>query len=324
MLKNKKSLASMSVLFTILFSSIGAQETLAAFTYSDWMKDIPDSRKLAELSIPGTHDSGTFRLTESIKSVWSKTQEHDFRYQMDHGVRFFDIRGCVEDNNTIVLYHGPIFLHVTLHEFIEDAKSFLKDYPSETIIMSLKEENKSGGNDAFATTFENQYFRDPIFLKTEGNITLEDSRGKIVLLRRYSGSRMAGGFRDFVWKNNETFTSRVNGHMKVTVQDKYNVTYEKKKEAIDSMLNETIADATNSEHIHINFTSLSSGGAAWSSPYYYASYLNSFAASKVKHENLKKPGAKAGWVVMDYLGDRWDPKLSERVILANFPSFPLR
>ena len=49
-----------------------------------------------------------------------------------------DIRGRLTDDNTIVLHHGPLYLYVTLHEFINEAKQFLKDNPSETIIMSLK------------------------------------------------------------------------------------------------------------------------------------------------------------------------------------------
>ncbi|EON73549.1 phosphatidylinositol diacylglycerol-lyase [Lysinibacillus sphaericus OT4b.31] len=325
-LKSKNVIASMCVLFTVLFSSVGAHQTsLAAserdnINLSEWMREIPNSNTLAEISIPGTHDSGTFRLEDPIKSVWAKTQENDFRYQMDHGVRFFDIRGRVTDDNTIVLHHGPIYLYVTLQQFINEAKEFLKSHPSETIIMSLKEEYESmpGAKESFAKTFENMYFGDSIFLKTEGNITLGDSRGKIVLLRRYSGSTMTGGFKNFGWKDNATFTSTTNGNVKITVQDKYNVNYEEKKAAIDSMLKETVLNKDNPNHIHINFTSLSSGGTAWSSPYYYASYLNSISAAKVRLDHLKNLDTKAGWIIMDYIGDRWDPKLYEEIIRANF------
>lgn len=329
-LKSKKVIASICFFFTMLFSLGGVHLTsLAAseqnnINLSEWMREIPNSRALAEISIPGTHDSGTFRLEDPIKSVWAKTQENDFRSQMDQGVRFFDIRGRVTDDNTIVLHHGPVYLYVTLQQFINEAKEFLKSHPSETIIMSLKEEYESmpGAKESFARTFENKYFGDSIFLKTEGNITLGDSRGKIVLLRRYFGSTMTGGYKNFAWKDNATFTSMTNGNVKITVQDKYNVNYEEKKAAIDSMLKETALNKDNPNHIHINFTSLSSGGTAWSSPYYYASYLNSITAAKVRLEHLKNLETKAGWIIMDYIGDRWNPKLHEEIIRSNFRNLP--
>ncbi|BAR87680.1 1-phosphatidylinositol phosphodiesterase (plasmid) [Bacillus thuringiensis serovar tolworthi] len=40
---------------------------------SDWMRKIPDSWTLAQISIPGTHDSGTFKLKDPIKVTWAKT-----------------------------------------------------------------------------------------------------------------------------------------------------------------------------------------------------------------------------------------------------------
>lgn len=324
MFKNKKLIAIMCIAITVFLFPFSIQVTFATseqqnINFSEWMREIPNTRTLAEISIPGTHDSGTFRLEDPIKSVWAKTQEHDFRYQMDHGVRFFDIRGRVTDDNTIVLHHGPVYLYVTLLQFINEARAFLESHPSETIIMSLKEEYDPmpGARESFAKTFENQYFNDSIFLKKEGNINLGDSRGKIVLLRRYSGGTMTGGFRNFGWRDNATFTSMTNG-VKITVQDKYNVKYDEKKAAVDSMLNETVANKKSNDHIHINFTSLSSGGTAWSSPYYFSSYLNNYTAARVRLENLKIPGTKVGWIVMDYLGDRWNPKLYEEIIRANF------
>ena len=324
MLKNKKFLVSIIALLTIYSTFFDSKLTFADtkernIDFSEWMRYIPDSRTLAEMSIPGTHDSGTFKLEDPIKSVWAKTQEYDFRYQMDHGIRFFDIRGRVTDDNTIVLHHGPIYLYVTLSEFIDKAKSFLKSHPSETIIMSLKEDYEPipGAKQSFVKTFEKQYFEDPIFLKKQGKISLGDARGKIVLFRRYTGSEMTGGFPNFWWKDNATFKA-VAGDYKLTVQDKYNENYDTKKNAIEDMLEETGENESDSNHIHINFTSLASGGTAWSSPYYYASYLNSDTANKVRLKNLLFPGSKAGWVIMDYVGDRWDPKLYEEVVRANF------
>ena len=283
--------------------------------WSKWMQPIPDETPLSRISIPGTHDSGTFRLQDPVKQVWGMTQEHDFRYQMDHGVRIFDMRGRLTEDDTIVLHHGSIYLYVTLHQFINEAKTFLKENPSETIIMSLKKEyeDMEGAKDTFINTFEKNYFDDPIFLKTEGNIKLGDARGKIVLLRRYVGSNETGGYPNFYWPDNKQFTSDITNDLKVTVQDKYNVGYDEKLESIKSTIDQANEGNQDPNHIYINFTSLSSGGTAWNSPYYYASYLNPEVAKYIK----QKSPQRVGWIIQDYIGDKWSPALYQEIIKSN-------
>jgi hypothetical protein len=33
---------------------------MKAISSADWMGELPDSKRISELSIPGTHDSGTY------------------------------------------------------------------------------------------------------------------------------------------------------------------------------------------------------------------------------------------------------------------------
>ncbi|MCU5281717.1 hypothetical protein P4V71_29590 [Bacillus thuringiensis] len=87
-------------------------------------------------------------------------------------------------------------------------------------------------------------------MKTEGNITLGDLRGKIVLLGRYSVGTINGGFGNFRWRDNEKFTSITNGNEKRTVQAKYNVKYDEKQAVIDSVLSETIANPANPDQFY--------------------------------------------------------------------------
>lgn len=304
-------------------TKLDTQATLAisenqSINFSKWMSKIPDSKTLAQISIPGTHDSGAFR---SDVIAWAKTQEQDFRQQLNHGVRFFDIRGRVTDDDTIVLHHGPIYLKVTLRQFINEAKDFLKSNPSETIIMSLKEEYEAmeGATYSFPDTFEKYYFGDSIFLKKGGNITLGDARGKIVLLRRFSGGKMTGGYGNFWWGDNRTFTSTTNGNITVKVQDEYDVSREKKRKAIAELLMEA-SRSYDSNYIHINFTSLATD--IWSTPSSFAKQLNPFAASDVRFYNVLYPGSKVGWVIMDFINDEWSPILYQQVINANFEYWP--
>ena len=149
--------------------------------------------------------------------------------------------------------------------------------------------------------------------KTEGNIKLGDARGKIVLLKRYSGSNESGGYNNFYWPDNETFTTTVNQNVNVTVQDKYKVSYDEKVKSIKDTMNETMNNSEDLNHLYINFTSLSSGGTAWNSPYYYASYINPEIANHIKQKNP----ARVGWVIQDYINEKWSPLLYQEVIRAN-------
>ncbi|WP_279257523.1 hypothetical protein [Enterococcus faecalis] len=91
------------------------------------------------------------------------------------------------------------------------------------------------------------------------------------------------------------------------VQDEYNASYSWKKFGVQSFIDRT---QSSEQEIFLNYVSLSSGRTAWSSPYYYASYLNSYTG-----DYLEKTGA--GWIAMDYSGGRWSPNLTNKVIRKN-------
>lgn len=104
----------------------------------NWMSKLDESKHLTEINMPGSHDSGSFTLTDPVKSVWAKTQGKDYLTQMKSGVRFFDIRGRASADNMISVHHGMVYLHHELGKFLDDAKYYLSAYPNETIVMSMK------------------------------------------------------------------------------------------------------------------------------------------------------------------------------------------
>ena len=89
-----------------------------------WMNDIFPCllyRKLSEIGIPGSHDSGTYAFTFFEDGGFATTQDEDFTHQLNDGMRAFDIR--VEYNATGAegpgwyVYHGPIVSSLlTLHD----------------------------------------------------------------------------------------------------------------------------------------------------------------------------------------------------------------
>ena len=47
-----------------------------------------ESKHLTEVNMPGSHDSGSFTLTDPVKIGLAKTQGKDYLTQMKSGVRF--------------------------------------------------------------------------------------------------------------------------------------------------------------------------------------------------------------------------------------------
>ncbi|KAK2613905.1 hypothetical protein N8I77_000776 [Diaporthe amygdali] len=112
----------------------------------EWMARIPDQTSLADLSIPGTHDTETFDL---VNNTVYQCQNHDLKTQLRAGLRYFDIRGrLVIDETTggeeaapvIGIFHAQVYTGYTLEDVLLTLYDFLDQHPTEGIIMRLKQE----------------------------------------------------------------------------------------------------------------------------------------------------------------------------------------
>ncbi|WP_420571564.1 phosphatidylinositol-specific phospholipase C domain-containing protein [Kordia sp.] len=157
----------------------------------NWMSNLSNSKKLININIPGTHDSGT----HGTVVPFAKTQSWSVERQLNNGIRFLDIRlsksakipGVSEFllANIFILKHGvaPVggtFVDAVLVPVYE----FLRKNPQETVLMSIKSEEST-----FKITSDDMkefaalsYFYD--HKKDIKNVELGDVRGKIVLLNR--------------------------------------------------------------------------------------------------------------------------------------------
>ena len=57
-----------------------------AWTGNNWMSELPDNAYVAQVSIPGTHDTATGHGT--TMDTYSKTQEITIDQQLELGIRF--------------------------------------------------------------------------------------------------------------------------------------------------------------------------------------------------------------------------------------------
>ena len=69
----------------------------------DWMKNLPDNIYISQLSIPGTHDSGTGNGV--ALAAFSQCQDIPVSQQWAAGIRAFDLRPKVKGSYINIL-HG--------------------------------------------------------------------------------------------------------------------------------------------------------------------------------------------------------------------------
>lgn len=104
---------------------------------SSWMDDIPDDVLVTALSVPGTHDSGC--IDGPIE--FAKTQNLDIAEQLKAGIRFLDIR-LAHYQDDLHVHHDVIYMGKTYKDVLEVCTDFLVRHPSETILMSVSEEDR--------------------------------------------------------------------------------------------------------------------------------------------------------------------------------------
>ena len=59
------------VVMSGLYHSAHASDSLSK-SPENWMSKLDESKHLTEINMPGSHDSGSFTLTDPVKSVWAK------------------------------------------------------------------------------------------------------------------------------------------------------------------------------------------------------------------------------------------------------------
>lgn len=216
----KQSVIGCSIAFMAFLSSVLAFTHLSNAEKLDhaskeWMAEIDDSKYLSELSLPGTHDSGALY---SIGDLAGICQDFTIEKQLRAGTRFLDLRLELKGNSLKVV-HGIVDERDTFENVVGVCKEFLESYPSETIVMSIKEENVND-NGKFTEVLESRIQKNPDLWYTGSDIpTLGEARGKIVLLCRYKNNTLGVNLYNG-WANNATFDINV-GTSTYHIQDHF-------------------------------------------------------------------------------------------------------
>ena len=211
---------------------------------SNWMSKVDDNTKIVNLSLPGSHDSGA---THSIADVAGKCQDSSIYEQLKMGVRFFDLRlQLVNDEFKIV--HSFVDQKLLFKDVISDLYNFIKENPSEFLLVSIKKEESSINSTLDfkdAIDLEINKYLDVIQKENKLPSLLKEARGKIYILSRFNGEIGIPAY--YGWNDDCSFKMD-----DIYIQDNYNIqSIDEKK--ID-ILN-TIDYANNNDDLVINFTS---------------------------------------------------------------------
>ncbi|NQY65349.1 MAG: phosphatidylinositol-specific phospholipase C [Alteromonadaceae bacterium] len=236
-------------------------------TTKNWMSNLTGSITIDQLSIPGTHDSGTSKVTGPFKGA-ALTQNFDITRQLNDGIRFLDIRVKHTDISIepLQIFHGVIGCNISFGDVLNDCIKFLKENHHETIIMLINaasDEDKDIQN-SFDYYLEQQPYKDLFYLEPKLP-TLAGLRGKIVLFRRfqgYGGVDLSSG-----WEVNSTFTLVTPDGVEFKIEDQYKEddTTVKLKAVTDNI--ESAINKSSDGVIYITYNSISQG---LHTPYQYA------------------------------------------------------
>ena len=292
-----------------------------------WMSHVDGHKYLDELSIPGTHDSGTCSVDNDTEPQSSqvKCQQDYIPTQLLEGIRYFDIR--LGKGNDPGICHGDFYLfkkdgnYLHLSDVIGYFKTFLNENPSEALIMLASRGNDEATDESITTAFAKVMADNPDLFYTSSHVpTLGEVRGKIVLLRRF---RLDGNSVDgHTWGLNLTeWDDKIKAHSdsttmclvqdargfeaagetgdkepyctKVYAQDKYKLTGTDKLSWVDNALKETTGRTRNKVYV------VDDDGAevpvqerCWSINYTSCTGLshggNPFTSARVVNEHLYK------------------------------------
>lgn len=285
---------------------------------NNWMQDIEDNRLVCKMSIPGTHDTAA-----DSGNGWVKTQDKNIEQQLNSGIRFFDIR-LVHDNGVLKLCHGSHTFNTTFdRDVLKTTAEFLKEHPSETVIMTIKrdddKDHDGGTKYRFALTkaLEGDKALTPYMVKSfRSDFTLGDLRGKMLIISRDGWITTPSG-KVTSWSNNASFSSSIestNGSSTtIHVEDHYKSWASDKVSYVAQNVRKAQAAFSGPQNDwFITFTS-STGGWGIETPANTTNQIDRDVNNVLKgDENFRTSGILvfnfAGW---------WDDMLTHSVIRLN-------
>lgn len=294
-----KRIAIILCIMCIAILSVLPPKSISHNESSRWMEQIEDSQKITELSIPGSHDAGA---THSIADVAGKCQSLSIASQLNIGIRFFDIRLKL-DNNELNIVHSFVDQKLSFEDVLEDVVSFIKENDSEFLILSIKEDDMAVNSSvSFSEELMSQLsaYKDVIAFDNQLPETVGEARGKIYLISR--NSTVTVGVPAYNgWKDSQSFSLG-----DLYIQDNYCISdIQEKKDDIIATIDYS---STHGDKLVLNFISC----------YLENGFPPSYAGTTAKEINqwfidyIKECEGDLGIVIGDFVTSSWAKVIYER------------
>lgn len=136
------------------------------YSQPNWMtvnSSVLGNKQLNQIALPGAHDAGTFEIEAAKSNIrlgnndgisspdnkplkqflsigsgfsnWAKTQERTTAEMLNDGIRYFDIRVCVNNKGVLMTCHGLYGAPVAA--MLDDIKTFTDKYPREIVLLGF-------------------------------------------------------------------------------------------------------------------------------------------------------------------------------------------
>lgn len=336
---------------------------------ANWMDQFDDSTLLSSLNMPGAHDAGTANVAGDGTAGIATCQKYFIDELLIAGVRVMDIR-YADHNEEIVLVHGngdtlcrnkdhgglpngaDANSNLTLQQTVKTAIDFLKDNPSETVIMTLKQDDNNSKapqgmvNTLLDSSFKNgekeEFYRDYYYDWSSSSPTLGDVRGKIVFMTRtlmdsLETKRNGVDYRkqfgpnlfnwDDLYDDDKHYAQRINnaesGFCGVWVQDDYECSDSNKEMQVKNVLQQLAGELTEWDGKPVpsipvtdfvfNYTSKTTSDSNVT-PLDAARGMNAYVLESNQVSKYFSGGYRTGIVMMDYV----DKSMAQRVINSNY------
>lgn len=318
-------------------------------TATNWMTLLDDNVKVANITIPGTHDAAT-----SNCSAPGKCQTLTIPEQLERGIRAFDLRPTMDNNTTLGnIYHSILDTGVSMGDVMEYFNNFLNAHPGEGIIVLMRYESErqifgSISEDNYRSAMKNFLWDNKIYQSRMAafnkSMTMKDLRGRILIISRNDLGPVSTFETAYTqWSHSNSVGEALQiygtgGLGRIYVQDMYSAEKNgnssdaaflaKKKELVCKLLDITVPFRENEQNNWvINYCSGYAGSALASDS--YAKNAASTNPAALEHIRANTGKGFTGIVMMDYAGtDTYEvggssfnvsgKSLTEALILNNF------
>lgn len=186
------------------------------------MSNYPDETLLVHMNLPGLHDAATWNYSKAtqqsldhithlvdvpdVDPTWYRCQDRSLVDALNDGIRVFDLRYAYDaTNSTLVFWHGMSLQSqtATLEDVLFGYYHWLEEHSSEVIMLSLQHEGTTSPhstNDIGVQRLLYQALSSPAakryISQTRSLGTLGESRGKIILLKRFELNLLSASYRE--------------------------------------------------------------------------------------------------------------------------------